>query len=492
MRRSPITTVFAVLCWLNLGVGDRLLQPKVAQAIPATQSQPSADNKLCPQQLAEGIAKIIERPQFQRGRWGILVQKLQTGDQIYARDANQYFIPASTAKLLTTAAALQHFGPDFRWRTAVYGQGEGATLNRLTIVGQGDPSLSQTQLNTLAKQLYDQGIRQIQTLAADDRYFQGESISPTWEWEDIQAGYGAPVTSLMVDQNAISLIITPQAIGQPLTISFVDPMAAKQWQIENTTRTVSSEQPESLTLERQNSIIKIRGQLQAGAAADTVDIAVVDPTNHFLQRFQQALLNNHIQVGKTIIQNGSSPELGKQLAVISSPPLHEILPEVNQNSNNLYAQALLKTLGASSAHATDSTTQGLVMLAATLTRLEVSPQTYQLVDGSGLSRRNLVSPTALVQVLQAMHRGTLATPFRTSLAVAGVSGTLKGRLANTQLVGKTGTLTDALALAGYLNPPQFSPLAFAIIVNQSGQPNQSLRQAIDEIVLLLNRLSPCP
>jgi serine-type D-Ala-D-Ala carboxypeptidase/endopeptidase (penicillin-binding protein 4) len=496
MRYPAIATVILLLGVLGLGNGQRFVSPEMAKAIPMPpQPRPISAAKLCPHQVAEGIAAIADRPQFRRGHWGILVQVLGTGDQVYARNADQFFTPASTAKLFTTAAALESLGPGFRWRTTVYGRGEGAG-RRLTVVGQGDPSLRQAQLDVLAEQLYRQGIRQVETLAADDSYFQGSLFSPTWEWEDLQYGYGAPVNSLIVDQNAIAVIVTPQAIGQPLSISFVNPHVAKEWRVENTTRTVGSDQPEVIRLQRQNSILSIGGQLQAGAAAETVDVAVVNPTQHFLLRFRQALESHQIQIGQTQIlgQILDPPGLdgGKELAGIASPPLAEILPEINQNSNNLYAEALLKTLGVRQNPAPDATAQGLIVVKATLTRLGVDPQSYQLVDGSGLSRRNLVSPIALVQVLQAMHRGTNAIGFRNSLAVAGVSGTLKGRLAETQLVGKTGTLTDALSLSGYLSPPDFSPLVLAIIVNQSGQPNLALRQAIDEMVVLLNRIGSCP
>jgi serine-type D-Ala-D-Ala carboxypeptidase/endopeptidase (penicillin-binding protein 4) len=477
----PYCAQIVLISFLSLAIGKNL-----ALAADIAPSQPG--DRVCPAQLSDQMNAIADQPRFHHARWGILVQTLAKGMTLYARDSENYFIPASNAKLLTSAAGLRQLGANFRWRTAVYGQGNRATLNRLTIVGQGDPSLTQTQLKGLAQQLYQQGIRHVQTLVADDSYGQGDRINPTWEWEDTQSGDGAPVNSLIVDQNQFSVLATPQRVGQPLKLAFVDLQLAQQWQIENTTQTVAANQPESIAIERSHSILKIGGQLQVGAEPETINVAVTDPAQNFAQHFRQALNDQQIQVGQTVIQTRSTPVVGKELAAIASPPLAELLPEINQNSNNLYAEALLKKLASTSPQ---TTAAGLVVLESTLSKLGISPQYYQLADGSGLSRRNLVSPIALIQLFRAMHRAPEATVFRNSLAIAGENGTLSGRLPNLALQAKTGSLTGVMALSGYLTPPQYEPIVFSIMINQSGQPNAVARQAIDQMVLLLNRLNPC-
>ncbi|MBW4554311.1 MAG: D-alanyl-D-alanine carboxypeptidase/D-alanyl-D-alanine-endopeptidase [Aphanocapsa sp. GSE-SYN-MK-11-07L] len=479
----PYCAQIALISCLSLAIGQNLALAKDAV-------QPA--ERVCPAQVGDGLKAIANQPQFQPARWGIAVQTLATGTTLYAQDAEKYFLPASTAKLLTTAASLQRLGADFRWRTPVYGQGSAPSLSRLTIAGQGDPSLSQAQLNALAQQLHQQGVRQVQTLVLDDSYFQGDRINPTWEWEDTQSGDGAPVNSLIVDQNQFEILARPQTVGQPLKLAFVDPRLSQQWQLANTTRTVNADQPEVITIERQASLIKIGGQLQTGAAPETIGVAVVNPAENFAQHFRQALSAQQIQVGQTVIQTQPTPVAGPELAAIASPPLAEILKEINQNSNNLYAEALLKRLGMTSAQPSDQpTAAGLTVLAATLSALGINPQFYQLADGSGLSRRNLVSPISLVQLLRAMQQTPSAKVFRDSLAIAGTNGTLAGRLPNLSLQVKTGSLTGVVALSGYLKPPQYEPVVFSLIVNQSGQPNPIVRQAIDQMVLLLNRLGPC-
>jgi serine-type D-Ala-D-Ala carboxypeptidase/endopeptidase (penicillin-binding protein 4) len=138
---------------------------------------------------------------------------------------------------------------------------------------------------------------------------------------------------------------------------------------------------------------------------------------------------------------------------------------------------------------------GLEVVKASLTKLGVEPANYILVDGSGLSRRNLVTPEAFVQTLRAIARTSTAYIYRTSLPVAGKSGTLKGRFQNTSAEGivqaKTGTLTGVVSLSGYVNAPKYEPLVFSIIVNQSEQSATVVRQAIDEVVVLLTQLQRC-
>jgi D-alanyl-D-alanine carboxypeptidase/D-alanyl-D-alanine-endopeptidase (penicillin-binding protein 4) len=477
-------------------------------------AQPSPTSTLCPADLSGSIASIIDQPNFQRGRWGVLVQTQApigvAPTTLYQRDADKYFIPASNAKLITTAAALQQFGPQFKQQTGFYGEGNLPNLRRLVVVGRGDPGINQAKLMTVARQLYQAGVRQIDTLIADDGYFGGEAVNHTWEQEDIQAGYGAPINSLIVDQNSIDLTLTPQSVGQPLKVEFADPSQSSQWQIDNQTRTVTGNEPEYVAVNRDEAQQKLRvmAQLRAGSVADTTSVAVAQPGQFFLAKLQQALRANQIQVGQAQLATSPIPVSGQPLVALETEPLTALLTEVNQASNNLYAEVLLRWIGLNFAQstqpngqgvkpdvATAPATAGLTAIPKILSPLGVDAQGFILNDGSGLSRRNLVSPMALVQVLQAMQQSHHATLFRNSLTVAGRNGTLKSRLVGSaaagQLQGKTGTLTDAVSLSGYLSPPNFSPLVFSIMVNQTGQPTADLRQAIDQIVLTLTRLRTC-
>ncbi|MBD0307353.1 MAG: D-alanyl-D-alanine carboxypeptidase/D-alanyl-D-alanine-endopeptidase, partial [Microcoleus sp. T1-bin1] len=439
-------------------------------------------------------------------RWGILIQPLSSTTTLYSRDAQKYFIPASNVKLLTTAAALQKLGADFRIKTSVY-RGENGSLY---VAGRGDPSIAEAQLKSLAQQLKQRGISQVNQLIGDDSYFQGSAVNPNWEWEDAQAGYGAPVNSLIFNQNAIELLLSPQDLGQPLKVTFAEPKLANQWQIQNNSVTVAQNESEFIEVGREfdRPAIRVSGQLKVGAEPESAYVAVVNPANNFLQHFQQVLAGEGIPVKQALVASVSR-NFNQELATVESPPLAQLVRETNRESNNLYAEVLLRLLG----KVTDKMPQpqtltgkmpvpqedtdeiGLKELKTALTQLGVNPNSYILADGSGLSRHNLISPEALVQTLRFMANSPAASIYRQSLPIAGESGTLKNRLNSTPnrviLQAKTGTLSGVSALSGYIEVPNYEPLVFSIIVNQSGLSAASMRSATDEIVLLLNRLRRC-
>ncbi len=491
-----------LLSSLVLGLLPQRLPAETPQANPIPQFQPSQEaTALCPAQLGAAIAAIADRSAFRRSRWGIVIATQTAGAEatLYARDPDHYFLPASNAKLLTTAAALTQLGPAYRLQTLMYGLGTAPDLELLRLVGRGDPSFSEAQLQQLARQLQQQGIRQVRHLIADESYFGGAAVNPTWEWEDAQAGYGAPVNSLILNQNALDLQLWPQALGQPLRPQWDDPVGTGEWQIENHSRTVAASEPEFVSVGRDFDQPRLRvfGQLRLGAAPEPVAIAVVRPAERLLQRLRQVLTAHQITVLQASVLSTPQPLTGQVRAAIASPPLAQLIAVTNQESNNLYAEVLLQTLGSRQLPPATPITReaGLQVLKTTLTQLGVDPEGYHLVDGSGLSRQNLVSPQALVQTLQAMAAAPQAGVYRRSLAIAGQTGTLADRFRNTPIQGilqaKTGTLTGVAALSGYMQPPKFPPLVFSILVNQSDQPQEVLRQAIDEMVLLLLRLQPC-
>ena len=474
-----------------------------------------AQTLVCPAQLVTRIDSMLDLPQLSRSHWGILIQTSSGSHTIYSRNAQQYFVPASNAKLLTTASALHQLGSQFRIRTSVYGSGDGS----LHMVGRGDPSLTDAQLRELAQQLSRQGIRQVSQLIAKDDYFRGSAVNSSWEWGDIQVDYGAAVNSLILNQNAVMLKLLPQALGQPLRAIWADPTDAMRWRIENDTLTSGPTEPASIIVSRNlaGSVLQITGHLGVNSQPESVALAVLEPGKNFLQHFRRILAAEGVTVAQALVAAGSEnkatysytqllnlirvhlrPSAFRELAAIESPPLSQLLVETNQNSNNLYAEALLRTLGVNinnSPATIDSIEAGLRAERATLTELGVDPGGYVLADGSGLSRHNLVSPEAIVQTLKAMSKSPEALIYRASLPVAGISGTLGNRFHDTPAQGilqaKTGTMSGISAISGYLDAPYYEPLVFSIIVNQSSQSAATLRQAIDGIVLLLTQLHRC-
>ncbi|MEH2259610.1 D-alanyl-D-alanine carboxypeptidase/D-alanyl-D-alanine endopeptidase [Nostoc sp.] len=479
--------VLLIFLTSQIGFSSRVAKAQTSVA-PTTTTK-----SICSSQLGTAIDTVINRPLFSRGRWGILIQPLSTAQTLYSRDAQKYFTPASNLKLLTTAAALQELGANFRIRTSIYQNSNGV----LRVVGRGDPSLSDTELQKLAQQLKQKGITQIQRLIADDSYIQGDIVNPTWQWEDVQSSDGVPVSSFILNQNIFSFKLVPQAVGKSLQVVWIDPGEAKQWRVINQSVTLPQNQPSyvNVTRELSGTVLRIQGQLTTNSEPSLIDLPVVDPNYYFLRRFRTALVTEKITLGQTLVVNGGVNQ--GEIAFVESPPLAELLAETNLNSNNLYAEALLRALAVKKTRLKNQTSAdvGLEVVKASLTKLGVDPANYILVDGSGLSRRNLVTPEAFVQTLRGMAKTPTAYIYRASLPVAGKSGTLKSRFQDTPAEGivqaKTGTLTGVVSLSGYMNAPKYEPLVFSIIVNQSDQSATVVRQAIDEVVVLLTQLQHC-
>lgn len=454
----------------------------------------SQSEKNCPADVKLAIEAIINRPQFQRSRWGILIQTLDKSQTIYSLADQRYFTPASSLKILTTAAVLSHLGSEYRIRTSVYGEPGNPNLTQLRVVGRGDPSFTDNQLQDLAQQLKLQGIETIEKLIVEDGYFSESAINPTWQWEDLIFYYATAVNSLILNENTVNLTLLPQKIGQPVRLLWDDAIAARQWRVENFAQTAPAQTPYnvSITGALGKPLLQIQGNLAVDAKPDPWDLAIIDPGNYFLESFRQILTQQGITVKQARVSMVNARQAGEEeLAMVESPSIRDLLIEANQDSNNIYAEALLYNLGANS----PTPVHSINIAKKILTKLGVEPDSYFLYDGSGLSRQNLVSPQAIAQTLQLMAKTPQAETYRNSLSLAGVNGTLRRRFQNTpvqgNLWGKTGTLTGATALAGYLNVPEYQPLVFSIMVNQSQHRASIHRQAIDEIILLLMKLNPC-
>lgn len=493
--RLSVTAVCCLLPAVSGTVGLAILRPAVAETVGETtaisQQQFEARQSLCPANLAAAIDTVINRSEWQRSQWGILVKTLDSGDTIYQLQAEKYFTPASTAKLLTAAAILQKFGGEFRIRTPVYVTGNIPNLQTLRIFGRGDPSLITGKLVELARQLKQQGVRRIKSLIIDDSYFKNLPINPTWEWGDLPFYYATPVSSFILNENAVTLKLLPVDLGAPLKVEWSDAIAARQWQVIN--QAIAADKGTTYSIEIVGKfgkpVLDISGQLAVDSAPDNFSLAIPEPPKYFLETLQHLLLEQGISVEQAIItRQNSNYEKERILTFIESEKLARLLQKINQESNNLYAEAMRNILIAES-----QTTEASAALQQQLSVLGVNSKSYNLVDGSGLSRQNLVSPAALVQTLRLMAKTSEANTYRDSLSVAGVSGTLRKRFQNNSvtgnLQGKTGTLTGVVALAGYLQITNFQPLVFSIIIERTDLPAAKLREVIDEIVLLLSRLN---
>ena len=439
---------------------------------------------LCPAALPTRLEEILARPEWQRARWGIVVRELETGRTLYEREADRYFLPASTAKLFSTAAALTVLGPEFRWQTVIQRAGE-----TFYLTSTGDPSLTTAELDSLAEQLHTQGIRTVPRLAIASAK-PPALLPPTWEWEDVAAAYGVPASPIVLNENAVTLTLLPGAPGRPPQWQWSDAIAARQWEpFTKRVTTSPAGAPYAVTLSPNlgRAGLQLHGALAADNGPDRWDLAIPEPGRYAIETLAHLLRARGIDVG-AIVASIATPPGGQSLARVTSPPLAELLAAANQESTNLHAETFLRDLASGDR-------SSLEVLEDTLTTLGVDPDGYDLKDGSGLSRHNFASPGAIAQLLQVVARSPHWETYRASLAVAGESGTLERRFAGTPVAGKfqgkTGTLSGVTTLAGYLEPPRYRTLVASILLERSTQKQAINRAAVDAIVRLLAELEPC-
>ncbi|EDX85096.1 D-alanyl-D-alanine carboxypeptidase/D-alanyl-D-alanine-endopeptidase [Synechococcus sp. PCC 7335] len=452
---------------------------------------------VCRADLPGKIDAIADKYTLDGTDIGILIEDLTPDTRaLYARNAQEKLVPASNVKLLTTAAALQALGPDFSIRTSVYGQPD-AAIQDLYVVGRGDPTFTSYQINLLSSQLKQKGVRRVNSLTAVDNHFTGPVANPYWDEEDYRAGYGAVANSLILNRNELGFTAIPNGIGQLLSIVWDRPEFVQGWRIENNTRTVGDGNEFIDAGQKPGlKVMDVRGQLIAGTASENTSIALLDPGSYFAEQFQQSLSAYGLGNASVQVTTTSPPEGTVELAAIESPPLRAFIDPTNLYSVNIYAEAMIKTLGRSLVPETGNAyTAGAIAVGSVLTELGVSPDGISIVDGSGLSKQNKVTPEAFVETLQVMARTENATTYRNSLAVAGSSGTLRNRMQGTlaegRFQGKTGTLSNTYTLSGYLNPPNHPPLVLSILINNTDASGRDVRGSIDQIVTYAASLDDC-
>lgn len=468
--------------------------------------------------LAELINQAIDTSNFTSARWGVCVISLDDGRMLYARSADKLFTPASNMKIYTTAVALDQLGADYRWRTSVYAaataDADGTITGDLTLYGRGAPDLTsragkdaRASLAQIADALYQKGVRQVRgNVIGDESYFRAEPWGNGWQWNDLQWYFGAEPSALSIDDNEVDVEIKPATdVGQPPVARLSSEQVGLN--LSSDIATVKSGEQLTVGIHRGLSDNKVHvwGEFPAGSRSFGARLSIHDPAQLAATLFIAALKARGITVaGEARTRNFRTPQNARfnplqatELTYVLSRPLAEIVRATNKESINLNAELILRTLGRErGAQAPDADPHktyergddesGLAVIQQWLGRVGIATKDLALHDGSGLSRLNLVTPETTVRLLQAASKTATASAFRDSLPVAGVDGTLRGRLRlyKNHVFAKTGSLTYNNSLSGYLATPEGNNLAFSIMCNdQTGHANSI--QLIDKIVGIL-------
>ncbi len=441
-----------------------------------------------------------------RAHWGVAVYDPSANRWIAAHAADRYFVPASNLKLVVTAVALERLGPDFTWRTSVYGTapvgGDGVLRGDLVLYGRGDPNLSgrftdsmTAIFEAMADSLAARGVSRVTgRLVADASRWDDEPLRGEWESYDTLWWYAAPVGPLGFNDNAIDFAIRPGAgVGDAPVVE--GSPASAFWSLENRALTGPPGAPRTFDLTREPGTNRVLayGVLPLDASPRTEYFAVVDPaawTGAVLQEVLSArgiAVEGPVEVVRDPVASPVARGDTVALASWTSPPLARVVETINGRSQNWHAEQLLKTLGREVA-GEGSWSAGLRVERETLARMGVDTTAFLLHDASGLASGNLVTPRALVELLAAARKRPWGEAYARSLPLAGgETGSLRRRFANTvgagRVRGKTGFIENVHSLSGYLDTVDGRTLVYSVIVNQTGPaPGSSVTDAIDRLV----------
>jgi len=455
------------------------------------------------------IAQYLKRPGVRSADWGIEILDPTTNKVLLAVNPDKTFKPASVLKVVTTAAALEKLGPDFRFHTGVYTDGtvqpDGTLLGDVILIGRGDPSLMDTEgellqkpaLQELAEKLEALGIQRIQgNIVGDDSYFEYSSHGKGWTDQDLKSTYGAPINALSINNNVFWVYAHSTKYNQLVTVG-VEPRTS-YFRIRNLGVTGSARSKRTMyaRLIPGTRTIVVSGILPA-AQTYSQHINLEKPAEVAAAFFKEELQRHGIALKGTVQveHNGDvSPEWRRKrklLADHESPPLIRALEIINKRSQNLHAEMLLRTLGAEF-KGTGSDEAGLQVVKEFLVEAGVDSDKIRLNDGCGLSRDNLVTPRFQTSLLQFLSTRPYFELFLNTLAVSGTDGTLRRRLTSRRVRGsihaKTGSLNDVSTLSGYMMTKSGRSLVFSIFANNVHTSMGRVKRTIDEICALFVNL----
>ena len=440
--------------------------------------------------LRHDLEQIFADPPGGAALWGVRIDSLDHPGTLFTVNADRLLVPASNMKLLTTAAAAVRLGWDRTFPTTVRAttvlQEDGTVRGDLVVSGTGDPTIgsrptSASTATAIADALYARGLRRVGgRVIGDDRWFADEPLGEGWAWDDLAFSYSAPISGLVYNENIAAVqIVAGGSAGAAAAASLQD--AYSGLTIDSRIVTTPAGTPSTIETARMPgaNVVRLSGTIAADAQPITRYLAVASPARYFAGALRGALLVRGVIVSGQAADGdveppGPLPRDVPPLLVWQSPTLKVIATRLLKVSQNLYAETLLRELGTSAAQR-GTAENGETVVRDVLDGWGIPRRAYSLSDGSGLSRYNLVTPTAFVQLLTAVFREpTLKDEWLAALPTGGADGTLGHRLNGTAAEGrvhaKTGSLTSVRTLSGYVQTTRGEWLVFSMLANNFADP----------------------
>lgn len=436
------------------------------------------------------IDSLIPDSLFPPAHIGLKVLSLRTGETLYEINAHSLFNPASNQKIYTSATALSLLGEKFNVKTVA---SVDTNTNTIFLKGYGDGVFSTENLDSLAG-LVHRAIPPARTwrVAGDISYFDNEYWGYGWNWDDEPEAYQMFLTPLSLNGNTIRLRAKPGRRPGDSLIVWTEP-ATDFVTIENKAVTAGGDITNPLKLSRRwrerLNVLTVEGEMRVSDTGASNDLSLWQPERYAVHLFGELLRKRGVMVGATAIDT-VSPQAFEVARY--EHPLDSLVTYLNKVSDNLTAETVLKILAAEKNGPPGSAETGAHVVKELLAEIGIDTLQLRIVDGSGLSRMNLVSPDATVKLLEAMYKSAAFDAFYKSLPIAGIDGTIRGRMRRTiaegNLRAKTGTLSAVTALSGYVQMADGEWLAFSMMMQNYTKPARVYRQVQDRIGIYLGKL----
>jgi serine-type D-Ala-D-Ala carboxypeptidase/endopeptidase (penicillin-binding protein 4) len=492
---TAVRRALAVLLVLSFtaGCGARTSPPVAQPPSPDTTSVSTLA------QLRRDLQQIFEAPSLDHANWGVKIESLRTGQTLYSYNPFKFLLPASNQKVLAAAVAAERLGWDHRFTTRLFGTGaidaSGTLQGDLVVVGDGDPSINPRHdararvFDEWAATLQSRGLRAIGgRIVGDDKAFAEPGLGQGWSWDNLPYGYGTAIGALQYNENQITVTIAPGAAGAAAIVTTTPAMHGMVIDARATTIAPGATNTVDIGRLPGSRVLRVDGEIAADAKPATITASVENPTAFYVNALKDALVRQGIAVRGDAVDADelSSPidlTSATELLVDRSPPLAEIVDVCLKWSRNGYAETLLRAIAPPGPPATPAA--ALEVMRSQLRTWGIPAAFVAPADGSGLSRQDYVTAHALTSLLTYLWMDpTHADVFRSTLPIAGVSGTLAERMKGTPLEGrvwaKTGTLSNIRGLSGYLLTRLGEPIVFSMMTNNFQVPTAEIDAAMEK------------